>query len=118
MLMSANFANVNVNVKCYYVNVNVNVNVNVCDTDFVLMHSSRKCCTAAPSVRAEQGSCEPISQFKAHMREREMAQKALELLLTAHLGSSVLNTVFSQVVCLFVNFPQGQGRYRYHKPYT
>ena len=33
--------------------------------------SSKKCCTAAPSVRAEQGSCEPISQLKAHMRERD-----------------------------------------------
>ena len=37
--------------------------------------------SVATSWRAEQGSCEPISQLKAH--EREMAQKALELLLTA-----------------------------------
>ena len=48
-----------------------------------MSQSSRKCCTTVPSVRAEQGSCEPISQLKAHMREREMAHKALELLLTA-----------------------------------
>ena len=33
--------------------------------------SSIKRCTAVPAVRAEQGSCEPISQLKAHMRERD-----------------------------------------------
>ena len=35
------------------------------------LQSSRKCCPAATAWRAEQGSWEPISQLKAHMRESD-----------------------------------------------
>ena len=40
------------------------------------VQSSRKCCQAGTACRAEQGSCEPISELRARSREREIGSQS------------------------------------------
>ena len=40
------------------------------------MQSSIKCCHAVTAWRAEQGSCEPVSELRARSREREIGSRS------------------------------------------
>ena len=71
--------------------------------------SSKKCCTAAPSVRAEQGSCEPISQLKAHMRERDGSKGSWTL---AHSSERVRERERDQLTRLLNSCSQLRARSR------